>query len=438
MMKKIMSLCALVCVLAFSASCKKDSPENSDWKEIPSEIITAESGNAVITVNAVPVQVGNAKLSATSGNVATLTLNNIIPGYNKVEMDVDLKSAGKGEWTFSGNTSLVASPSMISLFSTTARPAIYEITSEGRITSEGKITITASSRVSDVAQAGLAGTWNLLRTVAPGSNMLPSAYPIQVTWTAGGNYAASAANLSMALSLLGSVNVADSFNSMTFHEDGNITAEYWESDSDDEGGFQMPDVQTLLKALIGPDGKYHFNATSHTEWLSLPKANLAFWYAQDYFYMVPNVAALAGDDENADFMTRANLPSGDSSLSDILDLLNDLKELGVDVKALMPQIQQIMKSGFRFKYSQENGALELYADKEMCDPIINAFLPALPKLDELLAGMADNPDISAEEKAQLAAIMQLMKAFGLEKPSDFVPLWQNTQTFRISINLVKA
>ena len=432
MMKKIMSLCALVCVLACSASCKKDSPENNGWKEIPSEIITAESGNAVITVNAVPVQVGNAKLSATSGNAATLTLNNIIPGYNKVEMDVDLKSAGKGEWTFSGNTSLVASPSMISLLSTTARPAIYEITSEG------KITITASSRVSDAAQAGLAGTWNLLRTVAPGSKMLPSAYPMQVTWTAGGNYAASAANLSMALSLLGSVNVADSFNSMTFHEDGNITAEYWESDSDDEGGFQMPDVQTLLKALIGPDGKYHFNATSHTEWISLPKANLAFWYAQDYFYMVPNVAALAGDDENADFMTRANLPSGDSSLSDIMDLLNDLKELGVDVKALMPQIQQIMKSGFRFKYSQENGALELYADKEMCDPIINAFLPALPKLDELLAGMADNPDISAEEKAQLAAIMQLMKAFGLEKPSDFVPLWQNTQTFRISINLVKA
>ena len=427
-----MSLCALVCVLACSASCKKDSPENNGWKEIPSEIITAESGNAVITVNAVPVQVGNAKLSATSGNAATLTLNNIIPGYNKVEMDVDLKSAGKGEWTFSGNTSLVASPSMISLLSTTARPAIYEITSEG------KITITASSRVSDAAQAGLAGTWNLLRTVAPGSKMLPSAYPMQVTWTAGGNYAASAANLSMALSLLGSVNVADSFNSMTFHEDGNITAEYWESDSDDEGGFQMPDVQTLLKALIGPDGKYHFNATSHTEWISLPKANLAFWYAQDYFYMVPNVAALAGDDENADFMTRANLPSGDSSLSDIMDLLNDLKELGVDVKALMPQIQQIMKSGFRFKYSQENGALELYADKEMCDPIINAFLPALPKLDELLAGMADNPDISAEEKAQLAAIMQLMKAFGLEKPSDFVPLWQNTQTFRISINLVKA
>lgn len=105
-----MSLCALVCVLACSASCKKDSPENNGWKEIPSEIITAESGNAVITVNAVPVQVGNAKLSATSGNAATLTLNNIIPGYNKVEMDVDLKSAGKGEWTFSGNTSLVASP----------------------------------------------------------------------------------------------------------------------------------------------------------------------------------------------------------------------------------------------------------------------------------------------------------------------------------------
>ena len=59
MMKRIMPLCALVCALAFSVSCKKDSADNNGWKVIPSEIITAESGNAAITVNAVPVQIGS-------------------------------------------------------------------------------------------------------------------------------------------------------------------------------------------------------------------------------------------------------------------------------------------------------------------------------------------------------------------------------------------
>ena len=74
----------------------------------------------------------------------------------------------------------------------------------------------------------------------------------------------------------------------------------------------------------------------------------------------------------------------------------------------------------------------------MCDPVVNAFLPALPNLDKILADMESNPDISAEEKAELLALKQAMKALGFEKPSDFAPLWQNTRTFRISINLVKA
>ncbi len=118
--------------------------------------------------------------------------------------------------------------------------------------------------------------------------------------------------------------------------------------------------------------------------------------------------------------------------------LGSLKDLGVDITILLPQIQEMMKYGLRFKYSEEDGSLELYADKEMCDPVVNAFLPALPNLDKVLAEMESNPDLSAEEKAELLVLKQVMKALGFEKPSDFVPLWQNTRTFRISINLVKA
>lgn len=95
MMKRIMPLCALVCALAFSVSCDKDNADKIDWKEIPSEIITAESGNAVITVNEVPVKIGYAKISANSDN-ATLTLNNVIPGYRKVEMGIDLNRPARG------------------------------------------------------------------------------------------------------------------------------------------------------------------------------------------------------------------------------------------------------------------------------------------------------------------------------------------------------
>lgn len=104
-----MPLCALVCALAFSVSCNKDNADKIDWKEIPSEIITAESGNAVITVNEVPAKIGYAKISANSDN-ATLTLNNVIPGYRKVEMGIDLKSAGEGGMVFQRTDSSYGEP----------------------------------------------------------------------------------------------------------------------------------------------------------------------------------------------------------------------------------------------------------------------------------------------------------------------------------------
>ncbi len=419
------------------ASCKDDNKTDDSWKQIPDGLLTAETGDAVIAVNGVPETIGSVKLTPSGAEDGTLLMMNVIPGYKDVTVDVKISHTDDNAYSFSGSTLLAQTPKMISLLYDRPAATIYEVSVDGDVTLDGRITVNAVTRVADDARDGLAGTWDLLRSAAPGSNLLPSSYPLQVTWTAKGEYAAQAANLSVALSLFGSIKLADSFNSLTFHDDGNITAEYWEdeSDGDDDGGFQMPDVKKLLASLLGADGKYHFNATSHTEWMSSPKANLAFWYALGgYLFTVPNTGAFSDSDDSSDELL--SLPAAGSDIGDLTEIIGDLGELGVDIKTLMPVILDISQNGVKVKYSAGDKVLSLYVDKELCGPVIEALLPALMKLDGVLAEMESNPDLSEEEKAELQALKAIMQAFGMEKPSDFAALWQNTETFSVAVHLV--
>ena len=417
-------------------SCKDDNKTDDNWKQIPGGLLTAETGDAVIAVNGVPETIGSVKLTPSGAEDGSLLMMNVIPGYKDVSVDVALKHSDENTYSFSGEASLTQTPKMISLLSAT--PAvIYEVSVDGDVTLDGKITVNAVTRVADDARDGLAGTWSLLRSAAPGSSLLPSSYPLQVTWTAKGEYSAQAANLSAALSLLGSIELADIFNSLTFHDDGNITAEYWEDESegDDDGGFQMPDVKKLLASLLGADGKYHFNATSHTEWISSPKANLALWYAQGgYLFTLPSSAAFSDSDDSSEKLM--SLPSAGSDIGGLMEIIGDLGELGVDIKALMPVILDIAQNGVKVRYSAGDNALSLYVDKELCGPVVEALLPVLMKLDSVLEEMEKNPDLTEDEKAELQMLKEVLQAFGMEKPSDFAALWQNTDAFSIAVNLV--
>ena len=156
MKKKLIYLATLALAMGMFSACNKDKADES-WKEIPSTIITAESGDATLTMNGVPDKSGNVKFVANSASAGEVTLDNIIPGYNSVVVPVSIANSGKDVYKFEGKVSLSSAPAMIQLFEV-AKNSIYDITVSGEITMEGKVTLAAETAVSEAAQGGIAGT----------------------------------------------------------------------------------------------------------------------------------------------------------------------------------------------------------------------------------------------------------------------------------------
>lgn len=71
-------------------------------------------------------------------------------------------------------------------------------------------------------------------------------------------------------------------------------------------------------------------------------------------------------------------------------------------------------------------------DKALCDPIVKALLPALPKIDVLLEQLVQAENETARK------IKGVMGFLGLEKPSDLATLWNATTEFEIALNFTKA
>lgn len=422
----------MLALLGVFASCNKDSKSDENWKDIPSNQFTAESGKAEISVNSIPVSIGNVKLTASSATEGVLQMNNVIPCASSVAVNVNLKNAGDSKWTFSGEGNIY-NMTVMSLFSADKTP-IYTVSVEGEIDGNEKISVKAATKV--VAKGGMEGDWNLLREAAPDKDGVPVVTPLQITWTASGDYAVSAAMMGKMLSIFGSVQLADQLDRLSFTEDGNVTARYWESD-EDSGNSGIPDMKEfdgIIKSLVGPDGKYHFVPTTHTEWIDLPPANLAFWYANGgNLFVLPNLSVLSEmEGAQADaFVTRA------ADLSGLSELLEELQKLGVDPKEILPVIKNFMANGLVMKYVVTDNSLQLFMDKELCDPIVKPLLPLLDQLDKKLEDMAKNPDITEEQKAELQKLQTLMGVFGLTKPSDLKAVWANTTEFAIAMNFVR-
>ena len=422
----------MLALLGVFASCDNDSKSGESWKDIPSNQFTAESGKAEISVNSIPVSIGNVKLKASSASEGVLQMNNVIPCASSVAVNVNLKNTGEAKWAFSGEGNIY-NMAVMSLFSANKTP-IYTVTVEGEIDGNEKISVKAATKV--VAKGGMEGDWNLLRESAPDENGVPVPSPLQITWIASGDYAVRTVQMSTVLTIFGSVQLADQLDRLSFTESGNVTARYWKSD-ENSGSAGIPDIsefEGIIRHLVGPDGKYHFVPTTHTEWIDLPPANLAFWFANGVnLFVMPNLAALSEmDGAQADaFVDRA------ADLSGLNGLLEELQKLGIDPKELRPVIKNFMANGVVMKYVVTDNSLQLFVDKALCDPIVKPLLPLLDQLDKKLEEMAKNPDITEEQKAELQKLKTLMSAFGLTKPSDLKAIWANTTEFVVAMNFVR-
>lgn len=410
MKKKLIYLATLALAMGMFSACKKDKADES-WKEIPSTIITAESGDATLTVNGVPDKSGNVKFVANSASAGEVTLSNIIPGYNSVVVPVSMANSGKDVYKFEGKVSLSSAPAMIQLFEV-ARNSIYDITVSGEISMEGKVTLAAETAVSEAAQGGIAGTWKTVDQIVtdPSVGTVKSS-PIMLKWTSKNEEVnKNLANLSNVGSLFGSMALFNYLQSVTFNADGNITASYY------DGDFEM--------APMNDAGKL---TATHDDWKASPKGNFAFWYtAGEYIFIVPNFEAMS-DDDSAD--EPGETP--DFDIKDMISSLKDLKEYGVDVTALVTELTKIMKQGFVLKFAAEGNGLKVYADKSICGNIITAIIPAAKMLDTVLPELIkDNPEA--------AQYVQMIKGMlGIEKFADLEALWKATDEFCITLSFTK-
>ncbi len=435
-MKKL--FITLAAVLAFAA-CSDDEP--AAWEKLPTAPISGE--NATLTVNGSTMGGGSAQLTATSATQGTLLLTKVLPGYDEITMDVDLAERADGTGTFdiTGETELTTPPAMLT--KAADELVIYNVSVRGYITPDGKTEVTLTSALSTEAQGELTGSWDLLTklTVDADSGSLLTA-PLWVTWSAQDPEQPNAQQAAMAVRQFGSSLLYQFLHSVTFSNDGNITAEYW----DGEGFDMQKDMATYLFSGLGGENEAGEPIMSiireNPQWSKSPK-NLAYWYVKgEYLYVVPNITAILaqiGKD------TGSNVSGG---LDDIKNLLAGLGAYGIDGNALMQLVTQWMGTGIPLKYEiresekSENEkpeiGLKLYADKEMCRPVIEALLPALPKLDEALAKLvAETPEDDPNYDMIQYLPMMVYSMLGVENFAALDSIWKNnTNEFEISLNFV--
>ncbi len=413
-MKKL--FITLAAVVAFAAC----SDDPAAWEKLPVEPISGES--AALTVNGEKMEAGSVQLTATSATQGTLVLTNVLYGYDEITMEVGLseRTDGTGTFDIKGETGLTKIPAINAR--ATEEPVIYNVSVTGSISPEGTVVVNLSSVLSPTAQGGVAGKWNLLTNVKQDEDNALLTAPLWATWSAQNPEKPNGEMTASALRTFGSSILYQFLHSVTFSKDGNITAEYWNAE-----GFNM---QEDMMNYIGGFGENEagkpimINLHPDEPWSESPK-KLLYWYIKgDYLYIVPDIAAI---------LAQIKKDSG-SDVSDGLDMnsiKDTLKKFGIDAEALLQLVPKWMETGIQFKYEKTENGLKLYADKEMCAPVVEALLPALPKLDKALAELAASSD---DFMIQYLPMM-LYGMLGVENLAQLDSIWKNnTNQFEISLN----
>lgn len=413
-MMKNKLLFLLVFGVMFFTSCSDD--DDTTWKKIPQGEISAE--NITLNINGDQASTGTVQMTVKNESEAVLNLKNVIPGYTEIPVDVTLEKQADNSFTFVGEKGMTTPPSMLAR-AEVSTPVILYVRVEGKVSLDGKASVTAATRLAEVAQGGLVGSWDLLRKpTMVGENTLTSA-PLLVTWSAIDSEKPNMEEAANVVNLFGSSALSGLLNQITFHEDGNITAEYW--------------TETSLEDIFGgmdEDGNF---IALHEKWLDSPKG-LVFWYVKnDVIYIVPNIDAIIkqiNKDNGGEIVG-----STEDMMTKLTAILEQLGNYNINVDGLLPTVMEWATTGIPLKYGVDNGSLKVYVDKDMATPFMTALLPALDVLQVYIDKIMASED---ENDKQTAGLIKLaFQIIGIEKLTDIQTIWaENTANFELSLNFV--
>lgn len=413
MKKNLLYLFALICSMNLFIACSDDDTDNG-WRDIPGDEIIA-GNNATFEINGQALTAGSIQLTAKNESEAELIMKNVLPGYAKVTVDVELAKQSDGSFNFTGKKGLATPPAMFEVKDVASQPAIFDVTVQGNINADGKVFVKVTSALSTEAKGGLSGSWNTLAKFEYNEYPTLVKSPLMIKCSPIDPKKPNIQLVGDMGTIFGSVVLFNYLNQVTFHEDGNITAKYWSG--------EMPSLEEILNGL---DENYNI-ILRHEDWLSSPKSNLAFWYVKgEYIYVVPNLTAILGQ------------VAGDNGgqtpdLGGLGEIVGKLGEYGIDIIAFLPLAQNMMSTGIPLKYTKTDKELKIYVDKAMVDPFMKLLLPALDKLQE------DVDKIMADPESETAVMINMLYfMLGIENLGDIKTAWnENTKEFEIAIILTK-
>ena len=367
--------------------------------------------------------IGKTVVYSLQEGVPVLTLVGVVPG----ELTVPLIGVYTENGSFQGETALNGTA----------------VKAEGTF-QNGVLVLNVSVKLSEAAQGGLAGEWPLAKTIATMDmttyDVTYSDYaPVRIIWTPITESEKNGQNISTLGTLLGSHLLAEVINSITLTDDGNLTASYYPEMITGQDAEGNPlDMQTWILSKFGALE----TAPIERKWLTSPK-NLMHWYAKDgLVYLVPNLPqilmqAAADQGESLDIeaimaiLQQVN-EMDDATLGATLAALG--QQMGIDPAILqaldVKLIREVlgwMTTGVPLKYTvTAEGAMRLYADKDMVSPFMPILLAFLPQLQA-----AFDEAVAADETGMLPIVMAIL---GLEKFTDLNDVWyKNTDQFAVGL-----
>ena len=268
--------------------------------------------------------------------------------------------------------------------------------------------------LSETALGKLNGVWSLLDKVDTDEYMTEiKSSPFFLRWpaiTVVEETGTDGEQMARVGSVIVSHILAEVLSQVTFHTDGNITAQYYP---------KLPfNGDNAMEWIVGNAFNIEINP-SHTEWNTSPK-NLAFWYTKNNkLYVMPNIEMI---------MKQTSQGNGGASVGGMEDILSLVSKLGLDTSkldpALIEQVIQWFTTGIPLNYRTVDGRLEIYVDKEMVEPFMPILFTMLPQLQAKLDEMAvENPMIG-----------YLPIFLAINKLTDIETIWKNnTKLFELGI-----